>query len=250
LTDKYGEKGLVVLGVSNEPKKLVMETVQKTERKYAIAIIKGEKTDAFYGVRGFPSAYLLDARGRVIWSGHPGALEEKTIADALAKSAVVAPLPDALKDINKLIAKQELGKAWDAAGKALATKAGDKDLERVRTEIEKALAKKMDAAKAAAAASDFGTAVDLYEEVTAEFEGMPAASEAKAPHDAILADPNAKDELAAAAQMKKADAEVRKGEFEKAVAIWKATAKKYGSTKSGARAAAAVSSHPPKLEKA
>jgi tetratricopeptide (TPR) repeat protein len=239
----------VVLGVSNEPKKLVTETVQKTERKYAIAIVKGEKTDAFYGVKGFPSAYLLDDRGRVIWTGHPGTLEEKTITDALAKAAVVTTLPDAFKDINKLIAKQDLGKAWDAAGKALATKAGDKDLERLRTEVEKALQKKLEAAKAAAGASDFGHAVDVYEEVMSEFEGMPAASEAKAPHDAILADPNAKDDLAAAAMMKKADAEVRKGEFEKALAIWKAAAKKYASTKSGARAAAAVASHPVKGEK-
>ena len=249
MTDKFGEKGLVVLGVSNEPKKLVTETVQKTERKYAIAIVKGEKTDTFYGVKGYPSAYLVDARGRVVWSGHPGALEEKTISDALAKAAVVTQLPDAYKDINKLLQKQDYGKAWDAAGKALASKAGDKDLEKLRTEVETALKKRMDATKAAATASDFGEAVDIYEEVMAEFEGLPGAAEAKAPHDAIVADPNAKDDLAAAAQLKKADAEVRKGEFEKAMVIWKAAAKRYGSTKSGARAAAAVSSHPMKPDK-
>ena len=57
-------------------------------------------------------------------------------------------------------------------------------------------------------------------------------------------------DLASAAQMKKADAEVRKGEFENAMAIWKAAAKKYAATKSGARAAAAVASHPAKPEKA
>jgi hypothetical protein len=239
----------VVLGVSNEPKKLVTETVQKTERKYAIAIVKGEKTDTFYGVKGFPSAYLLDTRGRVVWAGHPGALEEKTISDALAKAAVVGTLPDAYKDINKLIEKRDLGKAWDAAGKALASKAGDKDLEKLRTEVEAALKKRMDQAKAAATAQDFGEAVDLYEEVMADFEGMPGATEAKAPHDAIVADPNAKDDLAAAAQMKRADAEVRKGEFEKAMVIWKGAAKKYAATKSGARAAAAVASHPTKPDK-
>jgi len=238
----------VVLGVSNEPKKLVTETVQKTERKYAIAIVKGEKTDAFYGVKGYPSAYLVDARGRVVWAGHPGGLEEKTISDALAKAAVVGQLPDAYKDINKQLQKLELGKAWDAAGKALASKSGDKDLERVRSEIEGALKKRMDQAKAAAAAQDFGEAVDLYEEVMTDFEGMPTV-DAKTPHDAILADPNAKDDLAAAAQMKKADAEVRKGEFEKAMAIWKGAAKKYAATKSGARAAAAVASHPAKPDK-
>jgi tetratricopeptide (TPR) repeat protein len=240
----------VVLGVSNEPKKLVTETVQKTERKYAIAIVKGEKTDAFYGVKGFPSACLLDARGRVVWVGQGGeAPEEKLISDALAKAALVSPLPDAYKDINKLLSKQEFGKAWDAAGKALASKAGDKDLERVRSEIEGALKKRMDQAKKAADAKDFGEAVDLYEEVIAEFEGMPTV-DAKTPRDAITADPEAKDDLAAAAQMKKADAEVRKGEFEKAMAIWKAAAKRYPDTKSGARAATAVAKHPAKPEKA
>lgn len=229
--------------MTNEGKKLVTETVEKTGREYPVAIIKGEDVDEAYGIRGFPTAYLLDTRGRVVWTGHPGNFEEGKLKALLAKSASVEPLPDKFKDVNKLLRKRELGKAWEAAGKALASAAGDKDLERLRADVEKALDKQIEMAEAAAKAADYGEAVAIYDEAAEVFAGMPKAADATAARKAIEADPAAKDDLAASSQLKKADAEVRKGEWDKAAPIWKAVAKKYAGTKSGERAAQALKSH-------
>lgn len=229
---KFKDQGLVIVGVSNESKSEIETSNEKVKKDFVLARIKGEDTDRAYGVKGFPSSCLVDAEGRVVWSGHPNELDEKVLTDLLAKSLVVPALPDAFKDINKLIASRKWGKAYDSIGKALAAKADDKDLQKGKADIESVVKRRTEEAKTALDAGEFGKAWDLYEEVAEVFSGMSAAIEAKAALETLRKNPAAKDELGAHAQVKKAEEQLAKGDADKAVATWKALIKKFPNTPS------------------
>jgi len=241
LNAKYKEQGLVVVGVTNEtPRKMVVETVEKTKREIIIAIVKGDKTDQAYGVRGFPSSYLIDAGGHVVWSGHPASFEESMLKPLLAQTISITPLPEAFKDINAWLTKRSYAKAYEAIGKALVKDPAQADLLKTKGELEGLVKRRMDDAKKAADDGDFGTAVDLYNEVSEQLEGLPGATDAKPAREAVEKNPAAKDELAAHQQLKKADALLAGGDSDKAIQAWKALVKKFPDTKAGKRASTAL----------
>ncbi len=69
LHNKFKDRGVVIIGLSNEDKATVEGTVQKLAMAYAVG--SGSQTGGAYGVRGIPHAFIVDPRGRISWSGHP-----------------------------------------------------------------------------------------------------------------------------------------------------------------------------------
>ncbi len=88
---RWGEKGLVVISVENGPQTRFASTEERVrDRTVTHPVLfdaAGRNTDLF-GIEGFPSAYLLDRNGKVVWEGVPirdvEAVEAK-IAAALAR---------------------------------------------------------------------------------------------------------------------------------------------------------------------
>lgn len=87
LHEKHAKSGLVILGLSNEPKDKVAPFVEKMKMSYLVGY--GSETGQDYGVEGIPHAFVVGKDGKIIWSGNPlsqAAELDKTIEEALGKS--------------------------------------------------------------------------------------------------------------------------------------------------------------------
>jgi len=83
LHGKYADKGLVIVGISNESEDIVKSYMIEHRIPYVIGIDYQSRTFKTYGIRGIPNAVLVGADGKVIWRGHPLSIDESTIEDAL-----------------------------------------------------------------------------------------------------------------------------------------------------------------------
>jgi hypothetical protein len=231
--------------VSNEPSGLIEKHIEAKGIAYPIAKLKGEDADRIYGIKGFPSGYLVDPSGRVIWQGHPGNLSASEIEKALESAAFVAPLAgDDLKKLNKLIAEQDFGTALGEIDKGLAANGDDATLKGAQEAIEGLLKRKLEAAAKAIEEQDFGVALMTYEEVDRLFAGHMASKDAKDKAKELEKNPEAKNELAAWKKMVKGDQAQLAGDFEKAGKVYAGIVKKYEGTKCAARAQEFLGRHP------
>ena len=81
LHEKYEDKGLTVVGVTNEDRQLVVEKIKAVEMDFPVARVEGLGVDKAYQVSGVPKTFLIDRQGQVVWYGHPAALpDEKVLA--------------------------------------------------------------------------------------------------------------------------------------------------------------------------
>ncbi len=70
----YGDKGLVIIDVDNgriDTKEAVTEHATEEGVGYRTIWDEEGRLCATYGIRGYPSAFLLDTAGEVIWEGFP-----------------------------------------------------------------------------------------------------------------------------------------------------------------------------------
>ncbi len=78
LQKKFGDKGLVVIGISDEDAETVKPFLQKEGRdmEFRVALDRAHTTNGRY-FEGFgrentlPTAYVVDGNGRVAWIGNP-----------------------------------------------------------------------------------------------------------------------------------------------------------------------------------
>jgi hypothetical protein len=184
--------------VTNESESEVKRHAQKYGMEFPIAMTKGEALERAFGIRGFPSAYLIDARGRVAWADHPASLEDADIEKLLAGQTFVAPLADERHaKINAALEKRAFGQAHGLIEKALAQNPGDAALQRALDSIEASAKALEEDARKASDAGHFGYADALYAEVVELFDGLPAAATAEAARKAIHENADAKHELEA-----------------------------------------------------
>lgn len=188
----------MVVGVTNEPESLVERHIDKVGMKFPIAMVRGDDVDRAYRLRGFPTSYLIDARGRIAWSGHPGMLQDSAIERLLERSTHVPPLGE--KDFSKiddLLADGELGKADRELAKQLESAPSDERLLAARARIAAVSTALLEDASSAAGEGEYGFAAELYGQAEELFKGLEAAETAAARRKAIEDDPKAKDELKA-----------------------------------------------------
>lgn len=88
---KYANRGVVIIGVSDEEASKVKPFVneQGDKMNYTVAIDRDRKTSAAYmekyGQGGIPHAFVIDKEGRVAWHGHPMSGLERVL-DQLASN--------------------------------------------------------------------------------------------------------------------------------------------------------------------
>ena len=99
LQDKFGSKGLTVLGVTGEGKGPTEKWIDEKDARYAYTYDKAGLGKEL-GVSGIPAAFLVDATGTIVWQGHPASLTEAIIEQNL-EGVLSLPLYEWPKEASK-----------------------------------------------------------------------------------------------------------------------------------------------------
>ncbi len=74
--EQYAKKGLVIIDVDNGARdslEKVKGHVEEAKIPHVVLHDVDGQNCKTYGIRGFPSAFLIDVDGKVVWQGFPGA---------------------------------------------------------------------------------------------------------------------------------------------------------------------------------
>lgn len=80
---KYKDKGLVVVGVSDEKPAVIRAFMEKVPMTYSVATDESGTLLEKLGIRGIPTAFLVSKDGTILWEGHPMNLKEAEIEKLL-----------------------------------------------------------------------------------------------------------------------------------------------------------------------
>jgi hypothetical protein len=230
--------------VTNEPESLVTKHIDKKKMKFPVAIVGGSEFDRAYGVKGFPSSFLIGPDGTVEWAGHPGNFPDSELERLLEHVRLPPALGDEHEDLRELLAGRSFDKAWKQVERDLARNAEDEQLKTVSEYLASSVTDMLASAEAAVGEGQFGKARRIYEELQDDWKGVPGAEAAKAALAELKKNKEAKDELSASEKLDDAIALFRKGELEKAAKSFAVIAKKYPDTPSGRRAEELAELHP------
>jgi len=84
LNEKFKDKGVVIIGLTDENKETVEPFVKSMNMTYPVAV--GSRSGNEYGVTGIPTAFIISREGKIVWSGHPMAGLDKAIEEEVAKA--------------------------------------------------------------------------------------------------------------------------------------------------------------------
>jgi thiol-disulfide isomerase/thioredoxin len=80
---KYKDKGLVIIGVTDEDNQTIRKFTKEVPMDYTPATDRNGKLGKDFGVTGIPHAVLADKTGKIVWEGHPMRLTDAEIEKAL-----------------------------------------------------------------------------------------------------------------------------------------------------------------------
>lgn len=175
LNAKYKDRGMKLLAVSDEAEGTIDGFV-KGPKKPDYTVVRHAAMKDLYKVSGWPSAWVLDAEGKVLWADHfvdriSADQWDKWLAD-LAPTKVGKPLHKELNGAVKAFDKGEVGKAMTEA-KKVADAATDEtvkaDCEYLKAQCDKHVA--MFENKMKNAGTDIVAKVKLMEEGAAKLKG-------------------------------------------------------------------------------
>ena len=237
----------MVVALSNEEEGLVGDYVDK--HGIGIRVAAGSNGNGVYGVRGIPAACLIDASGKVAWTGHPSSLSSGKVKEALkgakkpGKGAFLSVNLDEeydgkLKKAAKDAEDGALGKALSALRKLIGD---EKFLEKesaqaLELKITDHIGMLQEQADAFLESMEVATAQEIYAALAGDLKGQKEADLAKAGLARIKGDEAYQDELEAAELLAKAYDEVERRGSKKAVKKFESVVKKFPNTKAGKRA--------------
>lgn len=213
MQDKFGGKGLTVIGVTSEGKSETEPWVAKKGAKYAYAYDKGGALARYFGVKGIPAAVLIDATGTVVWSGHPSSLEESVIEKSTS-GALSKPLWEwtgAAKGVKTALMKRDYKAALDGAAKL---GAGD-DGPAILAALQAMVKNRVEGMKAAYAEGNFYGAESEASALSKELAGLPEKPDA----DQVLADLKANKDAAPILKAQRQIAKIREAGLTKSKEI-------------------------------
>jgi len=244
LHDKYFDKGLRIIAISDEgPDLLESKMVKEKSARYWIGSDPGKETAARFidpGRRGIPHAYLVDARGVVVGEGVPSEQKIEELLKEIFDADLGKELAPALKGLVKSYEKGDIGKAWAGAEKYLAgedrTVVADAEFLRGKCEAYGNFLRSL--VEQSVAGKSYPRAFDDLKTLEKDFAGMEVAEWAWAKDKELAADPAVKDEVAAWEALEKAQeleskAEGKAKKLGAAKTAYKRLAKKYPETRAG-----------------
>lgn len=241
LMAKHGDRGLVVLAVTNEDRKAVDDFVAKWKPKHGIVIESGDASKAYGLVKGYPTAYVIGADGRIAWSGNWADQADLKIDSMLPKAKRSPALPERLAAVRDAAEKSrymEARAALDAEIKAGTVgpderPAVDKMIAWIDQELTKQL---LDAAKLADDGKYYESAIEL-ERLAKDCAGHDVGKRAADGLKQLLSEPGRKREVDAGRQLAAAEETAKSLPAKKAIALYKAVVTKWKDTKAAKRAA-------------
>jgi thiol-disulfide isomerase/thioredoxin len=242
LHEKYGAKGLRVIGITNEARGLVDKFVADHEVRHMI-VIEASNSGANYGTSSVPSPWLIGADGRILSKGMPS---DSQIEEALQKVRLPPTLPKSLEPLAKDVKKEKFGEVRTKVGKLLdgttLAEADRKSAEELRDWLDWQAESALADAKADSEKGDWYEASLTLERVKKCFVGQPAAADAIEQLKAIQADKDKKDAVTAGKRLQAALEEQREKNLspKEAIPMFRAIEKKFGDTLAGKKAAAIV----------
>ena len=229
-----------------------METfLQQNDYTHTI-VAAGSSAASAYGVKGFPTTFLIGPDGNVAWHGHPSevnkSLLDKVLKGAKKPSGGMLGVKTGFQVDARVAKAQSLaadGKLADALrdlaaieADAKATDAQKVDAKAVRDAIVRHAEGLAKTADSLAKAKDVARSLTVYDTLAKELAAIDAGIEAKKRADAIRADAGLMKELDAAKAFDKLKAAVKPLSTDKAKGKYAEFAKKYAGTKAGDRAKA------------
>lgn len=140
---KYNAKGVVLVALSYESTSLVEPYVAKHGIKYFVGG-GAESSKNAYGVRGYPTMFVVDPDGRITWKGHSITDAEKAIKQVLKENPPkkVSSLGEqaaksAYKKASKLYKKKKYSAAFDAYEKTAKKYKGTKYAKKAKAKLKK-----------------------------------------------------------------------------------------------------------------
>ncbi|CAD5297180.1 MULTISPECIES: TlpA disulfide reductase family protein [unclassified Imperialibacter] len=76
LADKYRDRGVEFVAISFESSETVSRFLSRRTIHAKIGIDSTEHLTQKFDVKSYPTTYLIDRKGRVVWSGYPGKITE------------------------------------------------------------------------------------------------------------------------------------------------------------------------------
>ncbi len=80
---EFKDKGLVIIGISDEDKAKVEDFRKGVPMDYNVALDKEGKLAEKFGITGIPHAFVVGKDGKIAWEGHPMTLDKSVIEKVL-----------------------------------------------------------------------------------------------------------------------------------------------------------------------
>lgn len=199
---KFSKKGLVIVGLSNEATDKVTKHLKKYETPFIIGA--GSKCLKAWGIKGYPTFFVVDTKGVVTYKGHSVSAASKAVKSAMQKTPPSPGLPfgdeaaakdlaaaekylkakkytRALKEFASVIKEYPDTPAAKKAKKKLARLKKDK---KIMAKVRRAEAKKkctawLDMARSLAKAGNPAAARKYYQRILDGFGDSPYADTAR-----------------------------------------------------------------------
>jgi thiol-disulfide isomerase/thioredoxin len=83
INKRFKDRGLVIVGVTDEDPKTVRQFTREVPIEYSAAIDPNGKLSRHFGISGIPHAFLVNKSGQIVWEGHPMSLNDAEIEKIL-----------------------------------------------------------------------------------------------------------------------------------------------------------------------
>lgn len=192
--------------MSDEAEGLIEDTfVTKLGAKYPFVKAKAGVNDK-YGVKGFPTVYVIDANGLVYGEGVP---PENVIEELLAGVTLAPKLPkeSRYEPVRAMWEKREYAKLRDYLDKMLAQPNLDASMREVFDAQKAELGKRIEAQgkriERFGAGPDYAAGADQLDRIVKEWKGFPPEAAAQKQLERFAADAAIKKELASGRALQK-----------------------------------------------
>ncbi len=194
----FKDKGVVIIGISDEDAGTVNAFMKSTKMEYIVAA--GSKAKEKFRVNGIPAAFIIDPEGTIRWQGHPMAGLDTELAKVVKEYAPVRRLGGGpewnaklMKQIDESIAKRDFEQA-----RALSRNIDDKALEdealkahhdRIQASMSTYAQNELSLAKAEADAGHYDKAMASLRRLTVDFKSMKVGKDASKVLSKLQSDP-------------------------------------------------------------
>ena len=258
VNDKYGPKGLQIIGVSLDRNPAALaKGVKELKFTWPQHLDAGGKIAGEFGVDGIPEVVLIAPQGQVLWRGHPSAMDEaieRAFREHPPQLVDEKALTKAKELLDEIAARSQAGEAA-AAMKLLARlpeeAKADPDtaarMDAARASLEAEADKMLRAVDPLVAEGRYVEAINRLKDLGKALAGTPAGASARKKLNELMARPEARRQAEAADRASRADdalaaarALQKGGKDDQAYARFKALAREFPGTPAATTAAAEV----------